>query len=391
MRISGRVSRRGFLRGVAFSGLTVAAEPWLAFAKDLDSGKLLLVGTQTDAPSSSKGIYAYRFEAGSGELQQIGLAVEAVDPTFLALAPDGRMVYSVNEVESSEGKAGGTVSSFTLDKRKASMRLVNEAFSKGGGPTHIAVDHTGRCVFAANYGGGSVASFAVGANGHLSEAVSFFQYSADAARQERKPHAHRVTVSPDNRFLLVNDLGLDEIHVYRLDAATAKLTPNDPLHWRATVGYGPRALQFHPNGRWAYCVNELKPTVNVLGWDSERGTLTTLQDISLVPQGYHGDAAPSDIVFDKEARFAYVASRLDDFMATFSVSPEDGRLTLLEHTSCGGKRPRHIALDPSGGWLLVANQDTDEIAVFARDKKTGRLAHTGKNFPLAKPQCLVFV
>lgn len=261
----------------------------------------------------------------------------------------------------------------------------------GGGPTHITVDHTGRCVFAANYGGGSVVSFFVDGQGHLSEAVSFFQYTADAEKHERRSHAHRVTVSPDNRFLLVNDLGLDMIHIYRLDPTTAKLTPHDPPSWTAIPGYGPRALRFHPNGRWVYCVNELKPTVNVLEWDSARGTLTTVQDISLVPEGYQGKAAPGDIVFDKRTRFAYVTSRLDDFMATFTVSAETGKLTFMEKTSCGGQRPRHLALDPTDGWLLVANQDSDNIAVFPRDKKTGRLLGSGKSFPLSKPMCLVFI
>ena len=219
----------------------------------------MLVGTQTAAPSTSKGIYAYNFDSVTGELNQIGLAVEAEDPTFLALSPDEQILYSVNEINQFEGKNGGSVSSFTLDKKKARLTPVNKVFSMGGGPTHIAVDHTGRCVFAANYVGGSVVSYLVNEHGHLSEPVSFFQYSANPEKRERQPHAHRVTVSPDNRFLLVNDLGLDRIHVYRLDAATAKLTPVDPPAWMATTGYGPRALQFHPNGRWAYCVNELKP------------------------------------------------------------------------------------------------------------------------------------
>jgi 6-phosphogluconolactonase len=228
-------------------------------------------------------------------------------------------------------------------------------------------------------------------NGQLSEAVSFFQYSPDEENHERKPHAHWVTVSPDNRFLLVNDLGLDVIHVYRLDATTAKLTLHDPPFWRAKTGYGPRALRFHANGRVAYCVNELKPTVNVLGWDSKLGILTTLQDVSLVPEDYRGNAAPADIAFDRKMTFAYVASRLDDFMATFAVSPRDGKLTMIDKTSCGGKRPRHLTLDPTDRWLLVANQDTDTIAVFARDSETGKLANEGKTFPLSRPQCLVFV
>jgi 6-phosphogluconolactonase len=369
--------------------MAFGAKTLSAFAGSSGKNKLLLVGTQTSGTSTSKGIYAYSFEAGSGDIKQIGLAAELDNPTFLVLSPDGRVVYSVGRRPG--GQNHGLVFSFALDRKKANLTPVNSASSMSGGASHVAVDHTGRCVFAANYGGGSAVSFAVDEHGHLSEPVSFVQYTADATRNERSPHAHRVTVSPDNRFLLVNDLGLDQIHVHHLDAATAKLTPNDPPLWRSAPGYGPRALQFHPNGKWAYCVNELKPTVNVLGWDGDRGTLTTLQDISLVPEGYHGAAAPSDIVFDKKMRFAYVASRLDDFMATFTVAPDDGKLTLLERTSCGGKRPRHIALDPSDGWLLVANQDTDNIAVFARDKKTGRLANAGKSFPLGVPQCLLFV
>ncbi len=378
-----RITRRSFLGGA--SALALGTHPWSGFASNLVHEQLLLVGTQTAEPSTSKGIYGYRFNAETGELTQIGLAVEAENPTFLVLGPRERFVYAVSEIRQ------GTVSSFSFDKKSMKMQEISKVSSKGGGPTHIAIDHTGRCVFAANYGGGSVASFQVNSNGQLSEAVSFFQYSADEEKHERKPHAHRVTVSPDNRFLLVNDLGLDVIHIYRLDASTAKLTPHDPPLWHAKTGYGPRALQFHTNGRVAYCVNELKPTVNVLGWDAERGVLTTLQDISLVPEGYNGNAAPSEIAFDRKMSFSYVASRLDDFMATFAVSPTDGKLTMIVKTPCGGKRPRHLALDPTDRWLLIANQDTDSIAVFARDSKTGKLANEGKTFPLSRPQCLVFV
>jgi 6-phosphogluconolactonase len=302
------ITRRSFLGGA--SALALGTHPWSGFASDLVHEQLLLVGTQTAEPSTSKGIYGYRFNAETGELAQIGLAVEAENPTFLVPGSSEKFVYAVNEVRQ------GTVSSFSFDKKTMKMQEINKISSKGGGPTHIAVDHTGRCVFTANYSGGSIASFQVDSNGQLSEAVSFFQYSADEDKHERKPHAHRMTVSPDNRFLLVNDLGLDVIHVYRLDASTANLTPHDPPLWRAKTGYGPRALQFHPNGRMAYCVNELKPTINVLGWDSSRGVLTTLQDISLVPEDYNGIAAPSDIAFDRKMMFAYVASRLDDFIAT---------------------------------------------------------------------------
>lgn len=382
-------SRRRFLEISALS--TFAAAPLLARGRSSGPapGRLLLAGTQTGAESASRGIYAYRFDSATGDLVQIGLACASESPTFLALSPDGELVYSVNEIRESEGRDGGSVSSFRLDRRTGMLTPINRSFSKGAGPTHIAVDHTGRSVFAANYGGGSVVSFRAERDGRLSDAVSFFQYTANEEEHQRHPHAHRVTVSPDNRFLLVNDLGLDVIHVYRLDAAKATLTPHDPPHWRATSGAGPRALHFHPNGRLAYSVNELKPTVDLLGWDGARGILTTIAEISLVPGDYHGNSAPSDIAFDREMRFAYVASRLDDFMATFGISP-DGRLTMLGRSTCGGRRPRHITLDPEGRWLLVANQDTDTIAVIRRDGRTGRLADQARTFPLAKPQCLIF-
>jgi 6-phosphogluconolactonase len=196
-------------------------------------------------------------------------------------------------------------------------------------------------------------------------------------------------VSPDNRFLLVNDLGLDAIHIYQLDAATAKLTPHKPAAWRSKPGDGPRALRFHPNGKVAYCVTEMASAVVVLRWDARHGVLETVQEVGMRPADFQGTTGGSDIVIDREARFAYAADRFDDIIATFSISPADGRLTLIDRTSCGGKVPRHIALDPTGRWLMVANQVSDNIAVLKRDAQTGRLT-TGQSFPLSRPQCLVF-
>jgi 6-phosphogluconolactonase len=381
-----KFSRRTFVQNA--SAVSLAAHTWFTAAEKHSNQRLLLVGTQTAA--TSKGIYAYTFDAASGDLKQIGLATEADNPTFLALAPDGKILYAANELDQFDGKKSGAVSSFALDRSSAKLTKINQVASLGDGTCHVSVDHTGRCVFAANYGGGSAASFSV-KNGHLSEAVSFFQYEGHGPKEQQSgPRAHRVTPSPDNRFLLVNDLGLDKIHIYQLDATTAKLTPNNPSEWNATPGSGPRALRFHPNGRWAYCANELKSTVNVLSWNASRGSLETRQEISLLRDGHQGPTAASEIVLDSRARFAYVANRLDDFIATFAVSPQDGKLTLLNRSSCGGQTPRHIALDPSESWLLVANQVSDNIAVIARDKRTGRLAEQTKSVPLSKPQCLVF-
>ncbi|WP_255460565.1 lactonase family protein [Edaphobacter albus] len=380
-----KITRRGFLQGS--SAVALSAHPWAALAQPKE--RLVFIGTSTG--KGSKGIYAYKFNTVTGELTQTGLAVEADNPTFLALSPNGKILFAANELMRFEGKRSGAVSSFLVDRKAGKLTPINEVSAGGGGTCHVAVDHTGRCAFAANYGGGSAASFSVDKSGKLSQAVSFFQYSGHGPKPQQKgPRGHRVTVSPDNKYLFVNDLGLDEIHVYHLNAATAELTPQDPPAWKAEPGSGPRALLFHPNGKWAYCVNEVGSTVNVLDWDAKKGVFTTAQLISTVPEDHQGPTAPADIVLDKSARFAYVANRLDDFMVSFSVSPTDGKLTLMERTSCGGKTPRHIALDPTGKWLLVANQATDNLSVFARDSQTGKLAKEGKNYPLSVPQCILF-
>jgi 6-phosphogluconolactonase len=352
--------------------------------------QLLLVGTQTS--ETSKGIYAYNFDSSTGELKQIGLAAEADNPTFLTLAADGRSVFVANEVNHYDGKRSGAVSSYTLDRANARLNKINEVATGGGGTCHVGVDHTGRCAFAANYGGGSASSFSIGTDGHLSEAVSFFQYTGHGPNADRQeaPHAHRVTVSPDNRFLFVNDLGLDVIHIYRLDANTAKLTPGEPAVWKSSPGAGPRALRFHPNGKVAYCVTEMGSSVVVLNWDAKHGTFQAVQETVIRAADFHGEARGADIVIDRRARFAYAIDRFDNIAVSLSISPGDGKLTLLNRVSCGGKTPRDLSLDPSGRWLLVANPDSDNISVLKINAQSGKAAETGKSFPLSKPECLVF-
>jgi 6-phosphogluconolactonase len=386
-----RITRRSFVRG-SIAG-AIGSRIQMAEALRKRETDLLLVGTQTG--TGSKGIYAYTFDSSSGELKDRSLATEAENPTFLVLAPDRGTVFVANEIERFEGQASGAVSSYALDRARATLTKVNEVASLGAGTCHVAVDQSGRCVFAANYGGGSVASMRAMGNGELTPAVSFFQHKGhgpDATRQE-SPHVHRVTVSPDNRFVLVNDLGLDEITTYALDSRTSKLSPTEWPSWRSQAGAGPRALLFHPSGRWAYCVTEMASTVEVLRWHPERGTLETAQEIAIRSKSFPGKTTGCDIVLDRQARFAYAADRFDNIIATFSVSPEDGRLMLLSRISCGGEVPRHLKLDPSGRWLLVANQQSDNISVLARDLRSGALSQVGssrRTYGISKPQCLVF-
>jgi 6-phosphogluconolactonase len=385
-------TRREFLVGLAIA-------PWVgqqAWAKGSAGGaSLLFVGTGTQ--TGSKGIYGYRFNAAHGTLAPSGLAAEAPSPSFLALSPNGKYLFAVNEIDTYQGAKSGAVSSYWLDRATGKLTLVNTVASGGSGPCHVNIDHSGRVLLVANYSGGSAASFQIGADGKLSEAVSVFHYDSkgagpgqDKERQEQA-HAHHATPSPDNRLVYINDLGLDQIHIYRLDAPSAKLTPNQPADWQDAPGSGPRVLRFHPNGRWAYCVNELASTIDLLSWDAGTGQLKLIEATSLLPEGFHGLSRAAEIIFDKKGRYAYAANRDNDFLATFAIDPMSGQLSALHRSPCGGKIPRHIALDPSERWILVANQDSNVISVFRRNSKTGQLSPSGQDFPIQSPQCILFV
>jgi 6-phosphogluconolactonase len=394
--MSSKVSRRNVLQGIAVA--PVAGWAWWRSMAEQGGESTLFVGTQTKG--GSKGIYAYRWDAAKGEIALIGLAAETEYPTFLALSRDAKYLYAAkkylyvaNEVDTFNGVQGGGVSSFAVDAKAGKLTPINAVSAKGPGTCHVEVDKTGQAVFCANYSGGSAASFHVKADGGLTEAVSFFQYEGHGPKAEQEmAHAHRATVTPDNKYVLVNDLGLDCIHIYDLDAATAKLTPHDPPEWKSEPGAGPRALHFHPNGKWAYCVLELSSEIAALRWDAQAGSLTTLQTVGLIPEGYTGKTPhASEIALDRAGKFVYAADRFDDVLVSFKVDAATGKLTKLGSSKYGGKTPRHIALDPTEQWMLVANQDSDNISIVKRDKKTGLLAETGKVFPIVKPQCLVFV
>jgi len=378
------ITRRKFIAGAAIAPL--AAKTWMADAAVTGGASLLLVGTQTTA--GSKGIYSYVWNAASGDMSSQLLAAAVEMPTFLAMAPDSHNIYSANELTQGDGKVTG----FRLDRTTRKLTEINAVSSLGAAPCHVALDHTGHSLYAANYNGGSAVSFKVATDGKLSAAVEdlkFTEHGPNAKRQEAA-HAHRVTVSPDNRFLLVNDLGGDAIRIFHIDAADAKLKANDPPAWKATPGAGPRSLRFHPNGHWAYCMNEMECTAELLYWDAAKGTLSSQQKIQLLANGPDDTATASESAIDKRGEFAYFAVRGPNTITTCRIDAASGKLTFQDHRHCGGKVPRHITLDPSDRWLLIANEMSGNIAVLKRDTKTGKLSETGKEFAISKPQCLLF-
>jgi 6-phosphogluconolactonase len=273
------------------------------------------------------------------------------------------------------------------------LRLLNQQASGGGGPCHLAVDRTGKCLLVANYGSGSIAALRIQADGKLVETGAVIQHAGSSVNRQRQagPHAHFITPDPANRFALTCDLGLDKVLVYKLDPAHAALTPNEPLSVSIKPGSGPRHLAFHPNGHFVYLINEMGSTLTVLGYDSKQGTLQELQAVSTLPEHSQGSSSGAEVQVHPTGKFVYASNRGHDSIAVFAVNAKTGKLTYVEHQSTRGKTPRHFAIDPSGRWLLAENQDSDNIVVFRVDSKSGRLTPTGQAVEVGAPVCVQFV
>ena len=369
-----------------------AAAAWLLAMPAIQSAEYwLYAGTYTN--QQSKGIYGFRFDSDAGKLTAVGLAAESASPSFLAASPDGRFLYAVNEVSEYKGRPSGSVSAFRIDRKTGQLIPLNTVSSGGPGPCHLAAEKTGRCVLVANYAGGSVAALPIGPDGRLGEAASFFQHRGSGAQPDRQagPHAHCIAFSPDNRFALVADLGLDQVLVYRLDAARARLAPNEPAFAKTTPGAGPRHLAFHPNGRMVYSVNELQSSITVFDYARESGRLRERQTISTLPEGFQGASAAAEIAVHSSGKFLYASNRGDDSIAVFAIDPSGSSLHSIQHVPTGGKTPRNFAIDPTGKYLLAANQDSNNIVVFKIEPATGRLAPSGQPVASPTPVCLTFV
>lgn len=354
---------------------------------------IVYIGTFTSTAQKSKGIYSCRFRPATGTLTSADLVAEAANPTFLALDPSRRFLYSVNAIANYEGQNAGSISSFSIDARTGGLKLLNRVSSRGTGPTHLVVDKTDRCLLAANYTGGSVAAFPVKGDGSLGEVSSFFQHTGFSVNPQRQagPHAHSVNLSPDNRFALVADLGLDQVLSYRLDPDRAALTLNDPPFVKVSPGSGPRHMAFHPNGRFAYVISEMLSSVTAFAYDRARGSLKEIQTISTLPKDFSGRNAAAEVAVDPTGRFLYGSNRGHDSIAVFTIDHRKGTLTLVEQVSTQGKAPRYFTFDPTGGYLLAANQDSDNIVLFRVDQKTGRLTPAGPSIEVPSPVCVIFV
>ncbi|MGH2459243.1 MAG: lactonase family protein [Chloroflexota bacterium] len=356
----------------------------------------LYVGTYTTklghVDGKGEGIYLYDVDPATGRLTHRTTTPGLANPSYLALDARQRFLFAANEVKENAGQPGGAVSAFAIDPASGGLTPLNHQSTRGTDPCYLCVDRTGRCVLASNYSSGSVAAFLVGADGRLSPLTDFVQHAAGEYNPKPPPgpHAHSVNLSPDERFALVAELGLDAILVYRLDVENGKLTPNDPPSAALKRGAGPRHLAFAPNGRFAYVINEQGLSMTAFAYDATRGALREIQTLSTVPPGISGRDSTADVHVHPSGRFVYGSNRGHDSIVIFAVDPTTGKLSLVGHESTRGRTPRNFAIDPSGATLYAANQDTHSVVSFAIDAQTGRLTPTGQVTEVPSPVCLKF-
>ena len=365
---------------------------------------LVYFGTDSSKPGS-KGIYVSRFNSQTGQLSTPTLAAESVRPSFLAIANVGgrKVLYAANE----GNEQSSAVSAFAMDPTSGALKPLGEVTSAGAGPCYVAVDATGSAAFVANYNGGTVASYKVQPDGTLSQPVSKvdfhdapFPKPGPMKQRQDGPHPHCATVSITNRFLVVNDLGLDAIVTFPIDTLTGKL--GTPHVTSTRPGSGPRHLAFHPNSRWVYVVDELSNHVDQYLWNMVHGAPTqvlaaqalltdTGHSVSTVEPGETGTTTAAEIVIGPDGTTLYVSNRqAENSLVMFRIDGTTGNLTFEQRISCGGKTPRQFTLDPTGGWLLCGNQDSNSVTVFKRDQGTGRLSGPVQTLPIVAPFMTLF-
>ncbi len=348
------------------------------------------VGTYTGG--ESQGIYVSDLDVQTGQVSTAVLAAKSDNPSFVAIHPTGRYLYAVNETSNFAGAKIGSLSAFAIDRDTGQLKLLNQVPSGGTAPCHLVVDAMGRSVLTANYGGGNVSVTEIRDDGSLGKQTSFHQHQGSSVNPGRQkgPHAHSINLDAANRFAFAADLGLDQVVAYRFDnsALTLSRTNND---LSVAAGAGPRHFSFHPSGRYAYVINELANTIDVLGYDPHTGVLKSMQTVSTLPSDFNATSHTAEVVVHPTGQFVYGSNRGHDSIAVFSVDSDSGKLSQVEIESTGGKTPRNFAIDPSGRYLLAENQSSNTIVIFRIDPRTGKLGSTGQSVEVPSPVCVRFV
>lgn len=370
---------------------------WLGFALPSSAeapkgGKAwMFIGTYSGG--KSKGIYRLEMDLSTGKLSEPELAAETTNPSFLALHPSGKFLYAVAEVDNVSGQKGGAVKAFALDPKTGKLTELNSQSSKGAAPCHLVVDKAGKNVLVANYSGGNAAVIPIKSDGSLAEPTGFVQHEGKVADPKRQggPHAHSINLDAANRYAFVADLGLDKVLVYRFDPEKGTITPHEPPYVELAPRAGPRHFAFHPNGKYAYAINEIDMTVTPMSYDPDKGILKTLKPVTTLPGDNKSGYSTAEVVVHPSGKFLYGSNRGHNSIAIFTVDPGTGELTPAGHQATDIKTPRNFNIDPTGKFLIVANQSGNSVVVFAIDQKTGELKPTGQKVEVASPVCIKFL
>jgi 6-phosphogluconolactonase len=381
------LDRRQFLGAMGALSLAscggAAPEPAAEAPAEPSYDQLTYFGTYT-REGSSKGIYFSRFSSMSGEASEPELAAEIENPSFVTFHPNGQFLYAVSETDD------GSVSSFSIDRETGKLTLLNTQPTQGGAPCDLQLDGTAQMLAVANYSGGSTISYKVGADGALSAPSQFEQHQGSSVHERQKaPHAHSIDYSPDNRFLIVCDLGQDKVLRYSIDPAAGTFAPAGSTD--LPPGSGPRHFAFHPSGKLCFTVNELASTVSSFTYDAASGAMTLVETLSTLPDDFSGNNSTAEIRVHPSGRYLYASNRGHHSLALFAIDETTGAVERKANFSTQGETPRCFAIAPGGRYLLAANQGTNNIVVFEVNESTGELAGTGRTLSVGMPVCVDYL
>jgi 6-phosphogluconolactonase len=345
----------------------------------------MFVGTYTN--KGSKGIYVYKFDAGTGKATWISNTDSIVNPSYLTIAPDSKHIYAVTETATNNT---GSISAFSFDRSTGRLSFINKQASGGANPCYVTVDKTSKCVIVGNYTGGNLATFPVNSDGSLKPLSQLIQHTGKGVNKDRqeKSHVHSTVLSPDQQYLYTPDLGEDKVYIYKFNpSAAGPLADANPPYVSTEPGSGPRHFTFHPNKKYAYLIEEMGGAVVAYKYD--KGRLSQFQSIITHPKDFKGAIGSADIHISPDGKFLYASNRGDENTITiFSIDNNTGKLTLKGYQSTLGQTPRNFIIDPTGKYLLVANQNTDNIVIYKRDMQTGLLQPTEEQIKVSIPVCI---
>ncbi len=384
------IDRRHFIKILSISTTALFVKPQNILLENDKSSYTLYVGTYTSG--KSKGIYILEFDVNSGSLIQNSFCSGIENPSFLVVNRDKKFLYAVSEIGNFKNQYSGGIYAYKIDHENNSLQFINSVSSNGAHPCHLTVDKSDRYIIVANYSGGNISVINIDDDGSLGKCTDIVQHygkSVNKSRQEM-PHTHSVNIDASNRFVVAADLGIDKLMLYKFDDGNGKLNPTEQIYLKTKPGAGPRHFSFHPNGKFAFVINELDCTITSLQFNGIDFLLEPIETVSTLPKDFKGENTCADIHIHQNGKFVYGSNRGHDSIAAFYFNETNGKLLLIQHQSTLGRTPRNFAIDPSGKFLLAANQNSDSIIVFSIDQLTGKLSATNQKIEIPSPVCLLF-